>query len=160
MANKLNNKDFKTTFGTIVELGGTDAFIQFPDKKDSLSHNFPERNGIDKDLTNPKFNARKFKLMCVLTAKGADEAATKAEFWRLWDGMFTELSGSGVHELFLDAWLRSFQVEYLSQANVKRETLEPTQIVVSFELNFGELDPFSNIQKVYLVDHNDRYLIA
>jgi len=160
MVNKINNKDFKTVFSTIVLAGGLDDFFAWPKRKESLSHNFPEVNGLDVDLTQPRFEARQFKLSCVLEAHGDTEDLAKANFWNLWNGLFTEISATGVHDLYLGSLNKSFSVYYINQQNVSKMSYEGKRIVVSFDLIFGETDPNSNIPKVFLVDHNDRYLIA
>lgn len=156
--NKFNNKDLRAVFGTVVL--NSEDFLPFPKRKESLKHDFPDTNGLDIDLAQPTFAAREFKLKCVLEAVGDNEELAKANFWNLWNGLFTEVSAVGVHELYLGAISRTFYVYYINQQSVSKMSFENGRIVVSFEIVFGETDPYANIQKVYLVDHNDKFLIA
>jgi len=160
MASKLNNKDLESVFGVFVEQGGLNDFLSFPKRKASQEHSWPEVNGKDIDLSHPTFEARQFALKCVLTASGATEQLKNDNFWQLYNGLFTELSGQGVHELYLAAIDKTYTVFYVDQQSVTKVTYEEDRMIIKFDLLFEETDPFTNIQKVYLVDQDGTFLVA
>lgn len=158
---KLNNKDFKAVFGIDVSIG-SGSFLAFPKRKDSLSKNWAEVNGLDIDLDEPFFEAREFKLNCCLNIVnlGNPQAAT-TDFWNKYNGLFTELSGMGTHQLYIDDLGKTFYVYYKEQGNISKITpISSGKIAVTFDLIFAEVSPTANISAVYLVDEQDRYLIA
>lgn len=157
---KLNNKNLETVFGMFVERGGLNDFLAFPKRKSSLEHNWPDVNGNDIDLSSPTFEARQFTLKCALIATGENEQEKNDNFWNLYNGLFTELSGEGTHELYLSTIDRTYSVYYVDQASVSKVAYEDNRMIIKFDLIFQEADPFTNIQKVYLVDEDDNYLIA
>lgn len=151
----LNGKDLFGVFGTTVQ-SGSGSFLSFPERKGSLQHNWSDQDGLDIDLTSPKFEARDFRLQCTLISDARDD------FWNKYNGLFTELSTMGTHQLYVEDLDKTYTLFYKSQTNLKKLTRlnSTSQIGVSFDLIFGETDPMDNIEAVYLVDDQDRYLIA
>lgn len=152
---KLNDNDLLELYGITVN-DGSSSFLAFPKRKDSLKNNWQDENGIDIDLISPKFEAREFVIKCTL------EASTQIDFWNKYNGLFTELSISGTHELFVPDLDKIYTVFYVEQQNVKKVTRINSEypVGVQFDLVFGEVDPTVNIEAVYLVDSSDRFLIA
>lgn len=145
----------ETLYGITVN-DGSSGFLAFPKRKKSLENNWQDENGIEIDLLAPRFEARTFPVKCTL------QATDQADFWNKYNGLFTELSGSGVHTLYLPDHDKTYNVFYVDQQNVHKITpLSSAYTVgVQFELIFGEVDPTTNIEAVYLVDSGDRFLIA
>ncbi|QTE36031.1 hypothetical protein J3L18_23245 [Mucilaginibacter gossypii] len=154
MQYSLNGHDLKQTYGVLIS-NGSETFLAFPKRKDSLEMNWPEQDGIDKDLNDPHFEAREFKLTCALIAYGL------ADFNNKYNGFFTELSKLGTHELYIKDLDRTFLVYYKDQQNLtKLSQIDRDKCGVKFDLIFGETNPADNIPKVYLVDDEDNFLIA
>ncbi|MEO6522255.1 MAG: hypothetical protein ABIN91_11295 [Mucilaginibacter sp.] len=154
MANLLNGKNFNL-FGLIIPHNGSDSFLLFPARKQSLSYDFPDESGIDIDLTTPQFSAREFTLKLSMVANN------RADFWTKYNGLFTELSLPGTTTIYLDDADKSFLVYYKSMSDITKLSVlnSSGQVGCSFDLVFGEADPRSNIDVVYLdADLND-YLI-
>lgn len=150
----LNGKDLYTTFGMIIS-GGSDTFLAFPKRKESLTHSWPEEQGVDIDLSEPNFEAREFKLSCALVCAG------RTEFWLKYNGLFTELGNQGIHQLYIKDLDKTFLIYYKSQENIGKLTqLDRNRVAIKFDLIFGETNPADNIEVVYLVDDEDRFLIA
>ncbi|TAE81917.1 MAG: hypothetical protein EAY81_09410 [Bacteroidetes bacterium] len=161
MGYKLNNKDFKGIFGIDVTTG-SNTFLAFPKRKESLNKNWAELNGLEIDLQEPFFESREFKLNCCLNVVNLGNAtAAKTEYWNKYNGLFTELSGLGTHQLFVEDLGKTFYVYYKEQSNFQKLTsFSSGKIAVTFDLVFGETNPSDNMDAVYLVDEQDRYLIA
>lgn len=142
-------------FGVKIE-DGTGSFLAFPDRKPSLQNDWDDQNGIDIDLAAPRFSAREFRLKCVLVAD------TSVDFWDRYNGLFTELSGTGTHELQIEELDKTYHLYYKKQENLRKLTDLKTALTkgVAFDLVFGETDPNANIEHVYLADDQDRFLTA
>lgn len=150
----INGKDFWTIYNVFVELGSED-FMSYPSRKDSLSVDFQDENGIDIDLAAPRFAAREFRLKCVLSASTRDEAKMK------YGALFTELASAGTHNLYIADNDENYTVYYIRQENCSKiSMLSSGYASLSFDLIFGETDPTVNVKPVYLVDHLDRFIIA
>jgi hypothetical protein len=154
MQYKLNGFDLRETYGVVIS-NGSDTFLAFPKRKESLEHNWQEQDGIDKDLAEPHFEAREFRLTCALIANGLIDFNSK------YNAFFTELAKQGVHDLYIKDLDRAFKVYYKDQENMSKITqLDRVKCAVKFELIFGETNPADNIPTVYLVDDEDRFLTA
>lgn len=155
MDNTLNGKSLKGLFGTLIS-GGSGSLLIYPKRKDSLSTDWPEEEGIDIDLSDPTFEAREFTLNMTLLADSL------ADFKSKYNGLFTELSGQDTHELYIGDHDTTYIVYYKSQANFKKlvNSFNNGKVGVTFDLVFGETNPDDNIPAVYLVDDQDRYLTA
>jgi len=151
----LNGNDLWTVYGLLVE-GGSGSFLAFPARKDSLQHDFRDRDGLDIDLWQPRFRAREFALSCALHAPDRDA------FWARHNGLFAELAASGTHELGIAELGRAFRVYYKEQRNMKKLTpLDGAPGAwLRFDLVFGEATWEDNIEKTFLVDHEGRYLVS
>lgn len=157
---KLNGKDLKEVFSVTIAKGSED-FLAFPERKESLKNDFKDRDGIYVDLLEPKFQARKFTIKCNLIVKNEIVSVAHAEFWQKYNGLFTELSTPGVLTLEISDLGKTFNVFYESQDNLEKLTqLQRNTIGVRFDLVFSETNPADNIDLVYLVDDQDRFLIA
>jgi len=150
----LNGADLREAYGLIVE-GGSGSFLALPARKEPLSHDFRDRDGLDVDLWQPRFRAREFTLSCALCAPGRDA------FWARYNALFTELAGSGAHELEIADLARKFRVYYKEQRNVRK--LTPLDGAAGgawlrFDLVLAEASWEDNMDRVYLVDHEGRHL--
>jgi hypothetical protein len=156
MANLLNGKDLALIFGTHIQRNGSDPFLAFPKRKESLSHNYPEETGIDIDLGAPQFEAREFSLKCALIADN------RTDYWIKYSGLFTELSQAGTHTLYLADLDKAFLLYYKAQQGVSKLVRfgSSGKVGVIFELVFGEADPRSNIDIIYLGEDPDTFLIV
>ncbi|MGJ1420438.1 hypothetical protein ACR79T_12495 [Sphingobacterium spiritivorum] len=151
---KLNNNDLYTIFGVLVE-GGSNSFLAYPSRKDSMTHDFTDKNGLDIDLQDPRFNSREFTLNCALTASSVED------FWTKYNALFTELSNSGTHKLSITDLGRDYRVYYKEQRNIRKLTplSGKPEVWIKFDLVFGEANWTDNIEAVYLIDHDGNYLI-
>lgn len=152
--NTLNGHDLKGLYGLVIS-NGTVQFLQYPARKTSVSHDWPEETGIDIDLDNPQFSAREFTLTCALIADNP------VDFMNQYNGLFTELSGLDTHAIYLEEIGQTYYVYYKSQANLTKLTKinNTTKVGVKFDLIFGETDPANNMVAVFLVDDNANFII-
>lgn len=85
--------DLWTNFRIIVRKGSNDAFLKQPKKKDSLTHDWQDTNGLDVDLSKIFFEKRE------ITLKLAMVSETETEFWRQHIAFFSMLSQPGLRRL-------------------------------------------------------------
>lgn len=150
-----NAHDMKETYGIVIS-NGTNTFLALPQRKASVSHDWPEEQGIEIDLDQPTFEPREFTLNCALIATSRDD------FFAKYDGFFTEISTMGIHELYINDLDKTFLVYYKSQQNCTKlsKIINTTKVGIKFDLVLGETNPADNIPAVYLVDDEDNFLIA
>jgi|SRR6185437_7981526 len=153
--NSLNGHDLKETYGLVIS-NGTSQFLQFPARKDSVNHDWPEEQGLDIDLGNPKFKAREFTLTCAIIADNQDDFKSR------YNGLFTELSGLDTHALYLGELDETYQVYYKNQVNLTKlsKINNTVKVGVKFDLVFGETNPDDNMSAVFLVDDNGAYIVV
>lgn len=150
----LNGYDLEEKFGLIIK-NGVDPLLAMPERKESVTNDFQDQNGIEKDLAAPKFKARTFVFDCALEANDANDLQVK------YFGLFNLLSQQGVYTLyndFLNLTVTIFYTKFTSNNSGLYKTSN-NKIATDFKLEFGETDPYGNIPIVYLVDDVDRYLI-
>lgn len=157
-AYKLNNKGMIEVFGTIVTRESSDSFLAYAARKDSLTIDREDEDGIQIDLAAPKLKSREFILNCTIVANN------RADYMNYYNGLFTELIGADTHTIYIKDHDKTYSVYYKEQRGLKKygnlDTTAADKIGVSFQLVLGERNPAENIDFVYLVDNQDRYLIA
>jgi hypothetical protein len=152
----LNSKNLKSVFGTAVSFGAASLWV-WPDRKSSVELDFPEEDGIVKDLTDPHFSARDFRLSCWKMANSRDEL--NAYYF----GLFTELKAPGLHTLYNYDLDTTIYFYFKSQQNFRKSNRKldgDYKVAVEFDLILSETDPDDNLPAYYLVDSSDRFLIA
>lgn len=158
-AYKINGKGLYEIFGTrVIKDAGTressDSFMQWPDRKSSLTIDREDSDGIEIDLADPKFSPREFVLTCAM------EADDRADFFNKYNGLRTEFFSAETHELYILDHDKTYYVYYKSQRNYKSLTnINQDGVWATFEIILGERNPSQNMEAVYLVDDQDRYLI-
>lgn len=149
----LNGVDLEATFGVVIK-NVVNALMALPDRKPSLSHDFPDENGLDVDLSNPTFVARDFTFNCVLTADTVENL--KNQYF----AFFTLLKQQGSYQLYNDFLDMTIDIYYQKQANLSGiQAITNNGYAVTFDLNFSETDSDLNIPIIYLVDEQNRFLV-
>jgi hypothetical protein len=151
----LNGKNLNSVFGLTIS-DGAKTLLQFPKRKESVSTNWPEMDGIETDLADPHFEARDFRLTCTLNA------TSRADFKTKFYGLFAELKKQYSQTLYsydLDLQLFLF---YKDMQNLRKltNTIQGSVVAVQFDLILGEVNPEFNIPVVHIVDEQDNFLIA
>lgn len=127
----LNGKDLYDTYGLAIT-SGNGQFLLFPERKESLKYDWAERNGVDIDLTTPRFKAKDVKLKCVFVA------SSEAEYWQNRNAFFNDLANTpGWKTWHIADHDRDYSVYYKqsSQPRLLSKRLKNTgQIAYAFEL--------------------------
>jgi hypothetical protein len=151
----LDGMDFWTNFSMIVE-SGSDDFIKFPDRKDSITHDWLDSNGLDVDLTRVTFKDRNIVL------KMAIIVSTPEEFWLKRNAFLAQWSQPGTHRLTSTELGQSFYVFYKSCGSFSRFTrLQNTnKIACKFTITVNEPGPTFDNNDVFLVDDDGRAIVV
>lgn len=156
----INGKWLKSLFGiTVYKDSGvresSDSFMAWPDRKESLTVERQDEDGLQVDLASPKFASREFVLKCALNANN------RADYFNKYNGFRTEVFAADTHELYVADQDQLYYVYYKKQANFKTlSNINNDGVWATFDVIFGERNPSENMQSVYLVDDQDRFLIA
>lgn len=141
----LNGSNLATYGLTITN--GVNAFMQFPERKDSISNDFEDEDGIDIDLFAPKLKARNFLFDCTLVGNDITDFKTK------YFALFQLLKQQNSYTLFNDFLNIIITVYYIKQESISGLYNVPGgKYGIRFQLQFGEADPTTNIPTVELVD--------
>lgn len=150
----INGKDLELNYGLVIS-NGTNMLMQLPDRKDSqISNDFLDENGLNIVLFDARFAARTFTFDCTLTADNVEDFKIK------YFGLFRLLIVNDTYTYF-DEWL-NMTVNIYYQKQLTPSQMYKTQsggVGMTFQLQFGERNPFDNIPYVELADDGFNVLV-
>lgn len=151
----LNGKDLFLIFGVMLEKGSTNDFLKYPDKKDSIEHDWQDANGIDVDLSRIFVKQKEINIKCLMIGVSTED------FWNKYRYFFAEWLTPGLKRFTVSEFDQSFFVYYKSSSEPKRFTRikNTTKIIFEFSLNIIEQEP-ANIRDVFIVDEQNRFLVT
>lgn len=152
----IDGMDFWGIFSVVVE-GGSSDFLNYPAKKDSITRDWSDANGLEVDLSQVFTTEREISLQCGIIAD--DEAA----FWEKYNAFIGQWIKPGLHRIQVAEFgLRSFYCHYKSCSNFTRVTrIQGTEKVgCKFTLNLVETEPKLDNSDVFIVDEDGRFLIT
>ena len=155
---QIDGADIWNAFNLVVE-SGSDDFLKFAQKKESITHDWKDTNGIDVDLSNPLLNAREIQLRCAIIA------ASTAEFWTKYNSLISAMMQPGTRRIqVLEFGERSFFCHYKECISFDRFTRVKegvaTKVACKFTIVFRELNPQLDASDVFIVDEDGRFLIT
>lgn len=155
----IDGKDFWTIFSIIVESGSSD-FLKYPSRKESITRDWSDADGIDVDLSAVFFNARDIALRCAIIADN------EADFWLKYEAFIVQWKQPGVHRIELSEFgMRSFYCFYKDTSFFERFTriLDDNgqlKVACKFTLNITEGEPRLNNSNVFIITQDGRFLIT
>lgn len=153
----IDSKDFWTIFNVVVE-SGSDDFLKYPSRKESITRDWADANGLDVDVSSVFFNARDISLRCAIITDDPDN------FWEKHLAFIAQWALPGMHRIQVGEFgLRSYFCIYKDTSDFKRYTSvregEPFKVACKFTINFTELEPVLNASDVFIIDHDGKFLI-
>lgn len=106
----LNDINLYTGFGLVIQTG-TEALLEFPERKTTLEVDWREQNGTDYDLSLPVFKDKEVTLKCAIMAN--DDTA----FWVQYYALRAELAKPNWQELYIADHNHSYDVFYKKSGN-------------------------------------------
>lgn len=159
---ELNNRhfidgmDLWNVFSIFVE-SGSDGFLQYAARKESISHDWLDRNGVDVDLSRYFFDSRNITLRCAMMAN------SEADFWLKHQGFIAMLTQPGPRRItVVEFGERSFMVYYKECNDFDRFTRikDTNQVATKFTLVLVESEPSVDSSHEFIVDEEGRFLIT
>jgi hypothetical protein len=147
--------DLYNTYGVTIKAGSNDL-LRFPKRKDSISHNWPDQNGIDIDLKRVFFEPREVVLECVMYTNGEQDFTNK------YMAFLSHLARPGTRRIEISEVGKSFHVYYKDCTNFVRHTRikTVTKVVCEFSLVLVEVSPEIDASNVYLITDDNLFLIS
>jgi hypothetical protein len=143
------------SIGVIVESGSND-FLKLPDLKDPYRYDWPERDGIEVDLSEPKFKEKEITLDLAIVAY------SESEFWKNYNSFLNLIKSPGTKRLFCGDLGRSFFVFYSKMNNYTK--LSPiageSRIGARYSVTF--IEPIPSLLKpfAFLTKKGGGYLLS
>jgi hypothetical protein len=151
--------DLWTAFNIMVEEGSAE-FLRWPPKKESISHNWKDRNGIDVDLSRFFFSERQGSLRMGMIADNEDS------FWQKHEQLIATLTQPGTRRLeFKSHGSRSYFVYYKecnswTQVKALKGDGGVNIVAAKFAMTIVEPEPQIDPSNIYIVDEEGRFLIT
>jgi hypothetical protein len=154
----IDGKDIWTAYNIFVE-SGSDDFLQYPAKKESITHDWMDSNGIDVDLSRVFLEPREITLRCAIIVTSSDQ------FWQKYTGFIADLTQPGTRRIEVAEFgSRSFNVHYKSCNDFTRLTRvkegTTTKIACKFTLVLVEPVPVLDNGNIFIVDEDGRFLVT
>jgi hypothetical protein len=143
------------SIGVYVE-SGSDDFLKLPDLKDPYKYDWAERNGIEVDLSDPKFKEKEITLNMAIIG------TSEADFWSNYNSFLNLIKSPGTKRLFCGELKRSFFVYYSKMNSFNRlspivgqDKIGAKYVVTFIEPIPSMLNPFA-----FLTKKNGGYLLT
>jgi len=129
--------DAWTIYGVFLLQGSYDSLMRPAKRKTSLSNNWPEQNGLEIDLTVPKYESKEAELSFILSA------SSETEWWTRYNAFFTLLKSPGERSLFVKELNKTFLVYYIETSSYEQLTTikSVSKVVARFTVKFGIANP-------------------
>ena len=129
--------DIWTTYGAFLLKGSYDSLMRPAKRKASLSNNWSEENGLEIDLTAPKFEAKDADLSFILSA------STETEWWTRYNAFFALLKTAGERSLFVTELNKTFLIYYQEVTSYEQLTVirNVSKVASRFTIRFGIANP-------------------
>lgn len=157
----LNGKDLYTMFGVVPAKGASDGFLEYPERKPGITHDWPGINGIDHDVTRMNFKDREISMPINFLAK------SEAGFWMQYEGLMAEFAQPGLQRLTITELKgKSFFVFYKSCTALTRfgrildQGTGQYLVGIRYNLTVVEPDPQITSDEKFLVDEDGRFLVT
>lgn len=150
----INGYDFKESFGIEIT-NGSNMVFQMPEIKPyQIQNDFDDEDGFDQITVDPKFAARTFTFDCTMAV--ATMSDFKIKYWKL----FTVLKQGGGYTYYDEFTNSILYVNYQKQLNLSSVyRTNKDEIGMTFQLQFGEDNPFDNIPLIELVNESNAVLV-
>lgn len=153
----LDGMDIWNTFNIAINEGLAN-FIPLTRRKESITNNWPDQNGIDVDVSKHFFSERTVTLTCLVLTE------TENEFWQKRDAFIQQLAKPGLRRLTVTAHQsRSYFVIFQEVSNYQQvktlKNIPDNMIAHTFTITLLEPQPQVDAGDVFLAGDNGEFLI-
>ncbi len=154
----IDGADMWLVYGVTIR-SGSDDLMKFPERKESISHDWQDENGIDIDLSRVFLQSREATFQLNILAD------SEANFWQQYGGFLAMLVKPGLRRLEISELSSSFYVYYKSCQSFTRYTrlkVGPNagKIAAQFSITLVEQAPNIDSRNVYVITEQDRFIIT
>lgn len=136
----IDGVDIWSTYGAVILKDSYNSLLAYPDRKDPDSNDWFEEDGLEVDLSNPKFEAKTVSLSVGIYADSKVNLLNKRS------GLFALLSGQGYRSLYIKSLDKTWQLRYTGASSPSASRLvNGNQFHLEQELTFSMDNPLQNI---------------
>ena len=153
---RIDGIDLYLIYGITIASGSNDL-LRFPERKESVEHDWSDRNGIDKDTSRVFFKARDISLECNLIAN------SEADFWAKYNAFLGMLAQPGERRLEVAEFNANYFLIYIKCDSFTRFTRikeNPGKIACKFTTTLRELKPQVDPSNQYLITEPGVFMIT
>lgn len=151
----MDSIDLWAAYGLVVT-SGVDDFLKFPERKESITHDWMDKDGIDVDLSSTFLKEKDISLSVALIANN------EADFWDKYEKLLNHFRRPGTRRVEVTELSRSFFVFYKTTSAFSSLTRikSENKVACKFNIVLTEKEPNINSTNTYIVDENGRFLIT
>jgi hypothetical protein len=132
----MDGLDLWTAYGVFIEKG-TDDFLILPERKESITYDWPDLNGLSIDTDTPVFREKEVELHCAIVA------SSEANFWTQYNAFKNALIAPGQRSLEVTELSQTFDVVYMKCTSFTRFTRLKTVSMIAAKFRIVFLVPDS-----------------
>ncbi len=102
-------------YGTFIERGGSNDFLSFPDRREPDQNDWAEHDGLEVDLTDCYFDAKKVRVNYVITANDA------TTFQQHLNSITTLHQTPGLKQMYVREFNRTFELRFVGFSDYKHK---------------------------------------
>lgn len=151
---QMDGKDLWAAYNLFVE-SGSDDFLKYPARKESITHDWQDSNGIDIDTSRVYVGPRDVTLRCAIIVDSEDM------FWQKYTGLIADLTQPGQRRISkAEFGSRSFYCIYKDCGSFDRFTRlrDVDKVACKFTLVLTEPNPQLPNDNIFIVDEEGRFL--
>ena len=133
-----------------------DDFLKLPKRKESITHNWFDENGLDIDLTRTFLEAKEVVIKCVIIADN------EVRFWDQYNRFLSLLIKPGTRRLTVNVFNMDYYVYYKDCSIYSKLTAfkQTGKLICKFNLTVVEKVPgFQNLP-TFLVEESGKFIIT
>lgn len=102
-------------YGTFIERGGSDDFLSFPDRREPDQNDWAEHDGLEVDLSDCYFDAKKVRVNYVIKANDA------TTFQQYLNSIATLHQSPGLKQVYVREYNRTFEMRFIGFTDYKHK---------------------------------------
>lgn len=129
--------DIWTQYGAFIVKGGFDDLLKPARRKASLTNNWPEQNGVEIDLTAPRYEAKDADVTFIISA------SSESAWWARYNAFVSQLQQAGERSLYIKELSKTFAVYYKEAVDYSQLTRikGTSKVAAKVTIKFGIANP-------------------
>ena len=158
-AYQIDGIDLWTYYGITLEKGSLDDFLKYARRKESITHNWKDEDGLDTDLSRVFLDAREISVNCFIIADN------ESDFWLHYNQFLTLLRKPGTRRFSVVVFNQDYNL-YYKECNIYqkltafRNRAGEMKLFCRFRLTMVEQKPEFSNEPTYIIDEAGRFLIT